>query len=92
MVAHSGYDPRRHVTPASAAPPEARNLTSYEGASELALELDDWWHSRGYPQVRHTVVTVKQRVVERDDDHGAHVFCVRSNLVRVLPPTGGNHA
>lgn len=68
-----------------------RNLTSYEGARELACELDDWWHSRGYTRVTHWVVEAKSSV-RRGSNGPTTIWCVRSNLIGGLPPETPEHA
>jgi hypothetical protein len=59
----------------------------------LARELDHWWHSRGYTQVKHWVelTHVAKLRRHRSDIIGTDslVWCVRSNLVNGLPPSKG---
>lgn len=68
------YQPARDVVPVVPARSN-RELTTKDGATALAAELDAWWHSRGFPQVSHFVVRV--------NDSG---WGVRSNLVGGVPP------
>ena len=48
-------------------------------AFKFAAELDEWWHKKGYPTVRHTVEPINVR-------GRGNICIVRSNLVRGLPP------
>ena len=73
------YNPTRDRIPSKAAPMQKRNLFTPDGAQELAYELDEWWHSRGFPQVRHWVE--KARVSARKE-----IAVVCSNLVNGVPP------
>jgi hypothetical protein len=78
------YDPARHIVPARPvkADEKPRNLTAREGAVQLAAELDDWWHSRGFLHVHHWIES------KRIPTQGTHnmTWCVRSNLVGGMPP------
>jgi hypothetical protein len=51
------YRPSRDLVPALPAR-SGRDLYSLNGATTLARELDQWWHSRGFKQVAHTVVAL----------------------------------
>jgi hypothetical protein len=81
------YQPERDEVPVEAVD-RPRPLCSRVGAALLAAELDHWWHSRGYPQVRHTVVHTYYRSwrERRDAEEREGVWTVRSNLVNGLPP------
>lgn len=71
-----------------------RDLTTMTGAELLAQELDEWWHSRGYPQVKHRVESLRvsklrahgKTSISTRLDKQTSIWCVRSNLVGGLPP------
>jgi hypothetical protein len=84
------YDPTRELEAVPPAREVTRDHCSRIGAERLARELDEWWHSRGHPHVRH-IVTLAQRVPKKsqqgsDEEPSGKVWVVRSNLVGGLPP------
>jgi hypothetical protein len=82
------YRPERDVEVARYSDRVERDLATQAGAQMLAHELDHWWHTRGYTQVKHWVelTHIAQPRRHRSDDL---VWCVRSNLVNGLPPSKG---
>jgi hypothetical protein len=73
---------------------DAPDNLSRQGAIEMALRLDAFWHARGHRTVRHWVVPAQ---IAADTarkvwglSHGAvnraAIWTVRSNLVRGQPP------
>jgi hypothetical protein len=80
------YRPGLDLVPVRPADPRSlRDLTSRDGAEANARELDAWWHSRGFLQVRHWAE------ITGDEGPNAHqrVWGVRSNLINGLPPRDG---
>jgi hypothetical protein len=60
--------------------PVPRELSSQIGAHALAKEIEAWWHTRGYPQVKAWV---------SDAPHVSskgNIYAVKTNLVRGMPP------
>jgi hypothetical protein len=57
-----------------------RELSSQLGAHALARELEAWWHSRGYPQVK---AWVHEGVFVSDK---GNIYSVKMNLIRGMPP------
>jgi hypothetical protein len=57
-----------------------RDVSTRIGAEELAAEIEELWHQRGYPQVR---AWVEAKPVF--SQFGA-VYTVRTNLIGGLPP------
>lgn len=82
------YRPDRDIVPCVPASQEpGPDLLRLEGAAKLAQRLDDWWHSRGFPQVKHTVVSGYR--TGKGSASREYVMMVRSNLVNGLPPKEG---
>jgi hypothetical protein len=84
------YRPTRDVALPVPALHATRDLITREGATELAAELDLWWHSRGFYTVRHTVewIAFDRSSGKRSDQLGrsSGAWIVKSNLVNGLPP------
>jgi len=57
-----------------------RELSSQLGAHALAREIEEWWHKRGYPQVKAWVAD-KAFVSAK-----GNIYSVKTNLVRGMPP------
>lgn len=58
-----------------------RELSSQIGAHALAKEIEAWWHSRGYPQVKAWVSDKAVLVSSK-----GNIYPVQTNLVRGMPP------
>ena len=84
------YRPDRDSVPSVSAPRTSRNLTSRDGAEQLAAELNEWWSSRGYPSVKHWAEWIGfarlpgKRLGNIEKSSGTWV--VKSNLHNGLPP------
>lgn len=78
------YNPQRDIISSKGVSADApqRDLCGREGALQLAAELDEWWHARGYPQVRHWI---ESRRIPTQGTHNM-TWCVRSNLINGVPP------
>jgi hypothetical protein len=80
------YDPRIHTAPPVPSHqrrcfvPDRKNFCNRQGAELLAFEIQEFWHKRGYTQVRAEVVLGPR------SNKGGHVAVVRTNLVNGLPP------
>jgi hypothetical protein len=74
------YRPDRHTTPVHPPSQLTRELCSHKGAERLAAEIEEWWHRRGYPQVKAWVDGTAFV-----SDKG-NVYTVRTNLIRGMPP------
>jgi len=75
------YRPEKHTTRPIPVEGIPRELSSERGAKALALEIEAWWHSRGYPQVRAWVPMGPPLVSAK-----GNIFSVKTNLVRGMPP------
>ena len=65
----------------------ARDLISQEGAETLARELNDYWRQRGYAEAQHWIEPMRAGNWHRTGEtRQAPIWCVRSNLIRGLPP------
>jgi hypothetical protein len=86
----SGYHPARDIIPAVQPPRATRELCTESGATQLAADLDAWWHSRGYTSVRHWPewLAFARTTGKRSDQLGrsSGTWIVRSNLVNGMPP------
>jgi hypothetical protein len=89
------YRPTHDIVPSRASHGKGLDLVTREGAEHMVRELDEWWHSRGFPQVKHwadyatarRVHTRKKDGKTVEEDH--RFWAVRSNLVNGLPPKAG---
>jgi hypothetical protein len=87
------YRPERDTEAQLPANQVERDLATRAGAEMLARELDHWWHTRGYTQVKHWVElthVAKEYQLRSDDGPDSRLWCVRSNLVNGLPPPKGD--
>jgi hypothetical protein len=84
------YDPARDLIATEPTPRDTRNLLDRDGAQRLAAELDQWWHSRGYPGVKHWAewTTLARRSGKRSGnlEKSTGIWVIRSNLARGMPP------
>jgi hypothetical protein len=85
------YRPERDLIPVVPASDGGRDLTTQDGATELAAALDAWWHERGFPSVHHTVEWApfaRSPGANRRDQLGraSGTWIVSSNLRNGLPP------
>ena len=78
-----GYRPERDVV-GSVGAKLGRDLCSEAGARWLAVQLDGWWHERGFWQVAHWAEPAQGN--RRYTEERRRLWCVRSNLVDGLPP------
>ena len=92
LAAPTRYRPDRDIVACEPADAKAdRDHLSQAGADALARKLDDWWHTRGYPQVRHwaeraTMADGPPRLKTKNGTTAAGLWVVRSNLVSGMPP------
>jgi hypothetical protein len=84
------YRPDRDSVPSVSAPRTSRNLTSRDGAEQLAAELNEWWSSRGYPSVKHWAEWIGfARLPGKrsgNPEKSSGTWIVKSNLHNGLPP------
>jgi hypothetical protein len=59
--------------------------TTAENSAKLARKIERFWHDQGYTQVHAWTEKVKLLHGEIRDSVSA-IYCVRSNLIRGLPP------
>jgi hypothetical protein len=79
----------RRTTPHKAAQtaPGPRDTLSRQGAMNLALRLERYWHERGYPAVRFWAEPVEERFTKVGTYEIYRVVC---NLINGLPPVYRN--
>jgi hypothetical protein len=75
----------------------ARELSTREGAEQLARQLNEYWRGAGYPLAEHWIESRRVAALRKKNmrvplgqlpgDESATLWCVRSNLVNGLPPT-----
>jgi hypothetical protein len=78
------YQPDKHTTRIRPVEGIPRELSSERGAKALALEIEAWWHSRGYPQVKAWVPSGPMLVSSK-----GNIWSVKTNLILGMPPRVG---
>jgi len=81
MLDRRTYRPERDISRALPIQGDVpRELSSQIGAHALAKEIEAWWHSRGYPQVK---AWVSDKIFTSAK---GNIYGVKTNLVRGMPP------
>jgi hypothetical protein len=90
----SDYRPAHDIVPSVPAPHATRYLATRVGAETMARDLDAWWGTRGYTNVRRRVewLALAHTSGKRSDQLGRSpgAWVIRSNLINAIPPREGH--